>query len=101
MKLDWGKVDDSRRRFQQLQAEVTMMKEFSDKLQLENRNLRLMLEGTAASPYKGGSNPGMGPRAQNLHRQAFEDWRTQSIGGGGMMAGAAPPGPGQSPYARY
>merc|ERR1712224_716548 len=48
MKLDWGKVDESRRRFQQLETEVEMMKETSDRLHLENRNLRVMLE-TAVS----------------------------------------------------
>ena len=107
MKLDWGKVDDSRRRFQQLQAEVMMMKEFAEKQQLENRNLRLMLEGTAASPLPAGAGGSVNPRAGNLHKAAFDEWRTQTMSGGSPAPGATaipgspPPGPGQSPYARY
>lgn len=92
MKLDWGKVDDSRRRFQQLQAEVNMMRQFNEKLQLENRNLRLMLEGTSASSSTGGLAPTTNPRAQALHRQAFSEWRELALhridGGGASMVGS-------------
>jgi len=79
MKLDWGKVDESRRRFQQLQAEVAMMKDFNEKLQLENRNLRLMLDGTAASAHGVTAITVGNPRAATLHKAAFEEWRTLSL----------------------
>lgn len=73
MKLDWGKVDESRRKFQQLETEVEMMKETSDRFHLENRNLRVMLE-TALST---GDKKSLAKSKKDY--DVFEQWRHQKV----------------------
>jgi hypothetical protein len=76
MKLDWDKVDESRRRFQQLQTEVALMQEYAQKLEMENRNLRLMMGGDApADGATAAASPAASRRAATMHRRAFDDWR--------------------------
>ena len=81
MKLDWSKVDQSRQRFQQLQTEVTMMRDYNDKLQMENKNLRLMLEGAGHGTSRASHfSPDERDRSTALHRQAFQQWRATKVG---------------------
>jgi chromosome segregation ATPase len=82
MKIDWTKVDESRRRYQQLQVEVQLMKDYSDKLAQENRNLKLLLEAKQQHT-KSRSADGSLPHylemdsAAQVHRAAFEDWKNE------------------------
>ena len=80
MKIDWTKVDESRRRYQQLQMEVTLMQESMQQLQTENRNLRLMVDGGNLGASTGGhASTGRSGRPTTTEpvafRQAFEEWR--------------------------
>ena len=80
MKIDWTKVDESRRRYQQLQVEVQLMKEYSDKLAQENRNLKLMLDARQDS-RRSHDVTGFHDHdvAAQVHHQAFEEWRNQAL----------------------
>jgi chromosome segregation ATPase len=89
MKVDWNKVETSRQRFFQLQTEVQLMHEYYEKISLENRNLKLLLESSSAdSTAAAGGSPsaargsgaagfrcagGTAPSA--LTKSAFEQWK--------------------------
>jgi chromosome segregation ATPase len=87
MKVDWSKVEVSRQRFFQLQTEVQLMHEYYEKISLENRNLKLLLESNGAAaaspsvPAPDGSlaamssSRGPGTPFSVVSKQAFEQWK--------------------------
>ena len=86
MKVDWSKVEESRQRFHQLQTEVQLMHEYYEKISLENRNLKLLLESngsSVSSPLAANVHAasGSGLRGADsssfaaLNKQAFEQWK--------------------------
>ena len=71
MKLDWGKVDESRRRFQQLEGEMVTLREQNEILRQENKAFRGQ-EGGHRSLNVG---TGGWVTASSSDRNAFEQWR--------------------------
>lgn len=60
MKVDWSKVEESRRRFHQLKVEVQLLRDHASKIESENRNLRLFTEGMLSGHAVGGAGGGGG-----------------------------------------
>jgi len=88
MKLDWNKVEDSRRRFQQLQAELLMMRQYCEQISLENRNLKIIVDQkTNKSEPKWNSQNRDAFETYNLaqiHRQAFDEWKSTTLQGASL-----------------
>ena len=97
MKVDWNKVEESRRRFHQLKVEVQLLRDHSAKIDAENRNLRLFSEGMLAghqSTHAAGSGgdalaapESVGAPQRNrhrLHRSTFDDWKNAVLSADGM-----------------
>jgi chromosome segregation ATPase len=88
VKVDWNKVEESRRRFHQLKVEVQLLREHSAKIEAENRNLRLFSEGMLAG-HQQQLPPGMsadgvfdaavGRNRARVHRSSFEEWKASVV----------------------